>query len=136
MQVIDLPFSYKSGVVATWLANEPYRKFKPKELDDVKVMYPHAHGPALLHAKRPVSKLEDVKGMKIRTQGTVVPIVQVLGGAPVGTIMGETYDALRTDLQAGMRAGAEKTLLTSFGFLMSLDPGITDLHAGTRRGDE
>ena len=107
MQVIDLPLSYKSGVVATRLANELYRKFKPKELDDVKVMYLHAHGPALLHTKRPVSKLEDVKGMKIRAQGTVVPIVQALGGAPVGTTMGETYDALRTGVAEGAMAPME-----------------------------
>jgi TRAP-type C4-dicarboxylate transport system substrate-binding protein len=107
MQVIDLPLSYKSGVVATRLANELYGKFKPKELDDVKVMYLHAHGPALLHTKRPVSKLEDVKGMKIRAQGTVVPIVQALGGAPVGTTMGETYDALRTGVAEGAMAPME-----------------------------
>jgi len=107
MQVIDLPLSYKSGVVATRLTNELYRKFKPKELDDVKVMYLHAHGPALLHTKRPVNKLEDVKGMKIRAQGTVVPIVQALGGAPVGTTMGETYDALRTGVAEGAMAPME-----------------------------
>jgi len=107
MQAIDLPLSYRSGVVATRLANEFYEKFKPKELDDVKVMYLHAHGPALLHTKRPVNKLEDLKGMKIRAQGTVVPIVQALGGVPVGTTMGETYDALRTGVAEGAMAPME-----------------------------
>lgn len=107
MQVIDLPLSYKSGVSATRLANMVYRKFKPKELDDTKVMYLHAHGPGLLHTKKPVRKLEDMKGMKIRAQGTVVPIVQALGGTAVGTTMGETYDALRTGVADGAMAPME-----------------------------
>ena len=50
-EVIDLPLGYKSAVGATKLINEYYNKFKPKEFDDVKVMYLHAHGPGILHTK-------------------------------------------------------------------------------------
>ena len=39
MEVIDLPLGYKSGAVATTVTNEFYAKFKPKELDEVKVMF-------------------------------------------------------------------------------------------------
>ncbi|MCX8022004.1 MAG: TRAP transporter substrate-binding protein [Syntrophorhabdaceae bacterium] len=107
MSTMDSPLGYKSGTVATKLVNEFYKKFKPKELDEVQVMYLHAHGPGLLHTKKPVSKLEDVKGLKIRAQGTVVPIVQALGGAPVGATMPETYDALRTGVVEGSMAPYE-----------------------------
>ncbi len=105
--VIDLPLGYKSGTQATGLINAFYKKFKPKEFDDVQVMYLHAHGPGILHTKKPVYKLEDLKGMKIRAQGTVVPIVQALGGAPVGATMPETYDALRTGVVEGSMAPYE-----------------------------
>jgi hypothetical protein len=44
-----------------------YRKFKPKELDDVHLLYLHAHGPDLLHSKKPVRTMADAKGMKIRS---------------------------------------------------------------------
>ncbi len=45
--------------------------------------------------------------MKIRAQGTVVPIVRALGGAPVGTTMPETYDALRTGVVDGAMSPQE-----------------------------
>jgi TRAP-type transport system periplasmic protein len=104
---MDAPLGYKSGLQATRLLNEFYKKFKPKELDEVQVMYLHAHGPGILHTKKPVAKLEDVKGLKIRAQGTVVPIVQAIGGAPVGASMPETYDALRTGVVDGSMAPYE-----------------------------
>ncbi len=107
ISLLDGPLGYKNGVQATKLINEYCKKFKPKELDDVHVLYLHAHGPGILHTKKPVNKLEDLKGMKIRAQGTVVPIVQALGGAPVGTSMPETYDALRTGVVDGAMAPQE-----------------------------
>jgi TRAP-type transport system periplasmic protein len=107
MAMLDNPLGYRSGLQATRLVNAYYKKFKPKELDDVHVLYLHGHGPGILHTKKPVNKLEDLKGMKIRAQGTVVPLVQALGGAPVGASMPETYDALRTGVVDGSMAPYE-----------------------------
>jgi TRAP-type C4-dicarboxylate transport system substrate-binding protein len=108
MEAVDLPLNYKNGIVATTLVNDFYEKFKPKELDEVKVMYLHAHGPGLLHTtKKPVSKLEDLEGMKIRATGLATKIVVALGAAPVGTPMGDTYDALRTGIADGAMAPIE-----------------------------
>ncbi|HEY3276163.1 MAG TPA: TRAP transporter substrate-binding protein [Syntrophorhabdaceae bacterium] len=102
LEVIDLPLGYKSGYVATKLVNDFYKKFKPKEMDDTKVMYLHAHGPGILMTKKPVNKLEDMKGMKIRSTGLSAKIVQVLGGAPVGMPIAEAYDAMRTGVVEGI----------------------------------
>jgi TRAP-type transport system periplasmic protein len=104
-EVIDLPLGLKNGVTATRLINAYYDKFHPKEFDEVKVMYLHAHGPGLLHlTKKHVTKLEDLKGLKIRATGLSAKIVQALGAAPVGTTMPETYDALRTGVAEGALA--------------------------------
>ena len=70
-------------------------------------MYLHAHGPGMLHTKKPVNKLEDLKGMKIRATGLASKIVTALGGSPVGTTMPETYDALRTGVAEGAMAPFE-----------------------------
>jgi TRAP-type transport system periplasmic protein len=93
-EVVGLPLGYKSATQATHMTNAFYNKFKPKEWDETKVLYFYSHGPGLLHSKRPVAKLEDVKGLKIRSQGVAAAIAQALGGAPVGMPMGESYDAL------------------------------------------
>jgi TRAP-type C4-dicarboxylate transport system substrate-binding protein len=106
-EVIDLPLGYKNGITPTRLVNAYYAKFKPKELDEVKVLFLHAHGPGLLHTKKPVYKLEDVKGMKIRATGLASKIVTALGGAPVGTTQPETYDALRTGVADGAMSPIE-----------------------------
>jgi TRAP-type transport system periplasmic protein len=93
-EVVGLPLGYKSATQATHMTNAFYNKFKPKEWDETKVMYFYSHGPGLLHSKKPVAKLEDVRGLKIRSQGVAAKIAQTLGGAPVGMPMGEAYDAL------------------------------------------
>jgi TRAP-type C4-dicarboxylate transport system substrate-binding protein len=103
MEVIDLPLGFKSGYGATMLANEYYKKFRPKELDDVKVMYLFAHGPGILHtSKKPVRRVEDVKGLKIRSQGTNAKVVEALGGIPVGLPATEAWDALSRGIAEGV----------------------------------
>ncbi len=102
MEVVDLPLGYPSGQVATQVANAVYRKFKPKELNDVEVMYLHAHGPGLLHTKgKAVRKMEDLKGMKIRSHGTTAKVVKALGGTPVAMPMPELYQALQRGVVDG-----------------------------------
>lgn len=107
MEVVELPIGIRSGEVATALANEFYTQFKPKELDDVKVLYLHAHGPAIIHTKRPVNNLQDLNGMKVRANGLATKIASALGATPVGTSMPETYDSLRTGIVEGCMAPFE-----------------------------
>jgi TRAP-type C4-dicarboxylate transport system substrate-binding protein len=101
-EVIDLPLGYKSGLAATRLINEYYKKFRPKELDEVKVMYLHANGPGIVHTRKPVNRLEEFKGLKVRATGTTGKIVQALGGTPVAMPMPDTYDALSRGVVEGV----------------------------------
>ncbi len=98
----DYPLGYPNSRVATKLFNEYYKKFKPKELDDVKVLYLHGIGPSLLHTgKKPVAKLEDLKGLKIRASGLQVAPTQALGASPVGMPISDVYDALSKNVADG-----------------------------------
>ena len=101
-EVIDLPLGYKSGYVATKLINAYYKKFQPKEFNQVKVLYLHAHGPGILFTKKPVTKLEDLKGMKIRSTGFSAKVVAALGGTPVAMPQTDSYEALRTGIVQGI----------------------------------
>jgi len=102
VSAVDNPFGYPNAFVATRVINELNRKFQPKELSDVHVCYLFAHGPGLLHTvSKPVHKLEDVKGLKIRSTGTSQLIVRALGAAPVAMSQGETYDALKKNIVDG-----------------------------------
>ena len=95
MEAIDLPMGYPDGKAATLIINEFYNKFKSKDLSKVKVMYLHAHGPGLLHSKKAVNKMEDLKGLKIRSTGFCAKVVEALGGVPVAMGQGGTYESLQ-----------------------------------------
>jgi len=101
MEVLDLPLGYPNGRVATRVANDFYKKFKPKELEGVKVLYIHAHGPGLLHTIKPVRSLQDLKGMKIRSTGLSAKVVETLGAVPVAMPQGGTYEALQKGVVDG-----------------------------------
>ncbi len=94
-EVVELPLGPRSALAGTKMAHEYYKKFRPKELSGVKVLYLHTHGPGIIHSRKPVHKLEDMKGLKVRTQGTFQKIVVALGGTPVSMPITEAYDALQ-----------------------------------------
>lgn len=107
MHILDLPLGYRSGLQVSRLANAFYDRFRPRELDDVKILYIHGHGPGIVHTRRPVYSLQDLRGMRIRATGMAARVVVALGGVPVGTTMPETYDALRRGIAEGAMAPAE-----------------------------
>jgi len=95
LEGLDLPLGYPDGATATRIANEMVRKYDPQELQDVHVLYLHAHGPGILASKKPVRTVAEVAGMKIRGTGLSAKIVSALGAVPVSMSQGETYDALQ-----------------------------------------
>jgi TRAP-type transport system periplasmic protein len=98
----DLPIGVKSSVAAAKLFTEYYVKFKPKEMDDVQVMYLHGNPPSVVHTvKKPVMKLEDLEGLKMRVTPLGTPIAKALGAAPVAMPMNDAYDALSKNVVDG-----------------------------------
>jgi TRAP-type C4-dicarboxylate transport system substrate-binding protein len=106
-EVLDYPLGYPSGYVATKLVNEYYKKFNPKEFQDVKVLYFHAQAPGIVHAKKPINKLEDLQGVKMRTFGSNAEFMSLLGGVPVAMVMSDVYDALSKGIADGFMASYE-----------------------------
>jgi TRAP-type C4-dicarboxylate transport system substrate-binding protein len=102
LAAVDLPLGYTSGRVATQIANAVYKKFMPKELLDTQVMYLHAHGPGLVHSRnKPIRKLEDLKGLKMRGHGTSALVLKALGATPVPKPMPELYQMLQKGVVEG-----------------------------------
>jgi len=95
MEAIDLPLGYPDGITATRVINKYFKAMNPKELSNVKVLYLHAHGPGILHSKIKIEKLEDIKGVKIRTTGFSARVAKALGGVPVAMSQGMAYEALQ-----------------------------------------
>lgn len=93
-EVLQLPLGYRDGYQGSKLANAYYKKFRPKEFDDVKVMFLHGAAPGLIFTRKPIKSTEEVKGLRIRANAENAPIVKALGAAPVTMPVTEAYDAL------------------------------------------
>jgi TRAP-type C4-dicarboxylate transport system substrate-binding protein len=100
--VLALPLGYKNGYQATKLANAYYKKFHPKEFDDVEVMYLHGAAPALFYTKKPVTSMDGIKGLRIKASAESASIVSAVGGVPVTQPITETYDSLQKGLVEGV----------------------------------
>ena len=102
MEAVDLPMGYSSGKQATQVVNAVYKEFNPKELQDTKVMYLHAHGPGIFHTKgKAIKTMDDFKGMKIRGTGNGALVIKALGGSPVAMPMPELYQSLQKGVVEG-----------------------------------
>ena len=95
MQAFALPMGYPSSQIATRIINEFEKKFQPKSLRNVKLMYIHACSPGIIHSKKPIHSLDDMRGIKIRGYGYAVDLAKALGAVPIAMGQGDTYEALQ-----------------------------------------
>lgn len=96
MSVVDLPGYPVNGNITTQMANRIFSEFKPKEFEDVQVLYLHAHPPGhILTVEKPVKALDDLKGLRIRATGLSAEVITALGAAPVSMPITQTYEPLR-----------------------------------------
>jgi TRAP-type C4-dicarboxylate transport system substrate-binding protein len=101
-EVLGQPIGFTSGYQATKTAWEYYKKFRPKEFDDTKIMYIHGHGPGMFQTVKPVSSIDDVKGLRIKANTENAGIATAMGAAPVTLPITETYDACSKGLLDGL----------------------------------
>jgi TRAP-type C4-dicarboxylate transport system substrate-binding protein len=124
----ELPLGYPSAWVSSQVANDFYNEFKPKEWDDVKVLWMNTSNPSLMITKKPVRKLEDLKGMRIRAPGIVGYTVKALGGTPAPTPMMEVYDAMAKGVIDGVNTPFET--LKTFRFAEVVGYTTASWHTG------
>jgi TRAP-type C4-dicarboxylate transport system substrate-binding protein len=101
-EVLTLPLGFTSGSQATTAINEYYKKFRPKEFDDTKIMYFMGSGPGLFFTRKPITSMDGIKGLRLKANAENADIVKALGGAPVTMPITETYDALQKGLLEGV----------------------------------
>ena len=85
-EAFELPFMGTTATATSMAFQEFYEKHMKDEFKDYHVLAVHVHGPGLIHTKdKPVEKLEDMKGLKLRGTSRVVnKMLETLGASPVG----------------------------------------------------
>jgi TRAP-type transport system periplasmic protein len=118
-EVMEQPLGVSSAHRMTQLSNDFVRAFRPKELEKVKVLFFLSASPGLLHTKRPVRSLEDLKGMKVRCLGgTAARVLKALGTVPIVIPTGDTYDALRKGIVDGVVAAWDSLETLKWGEIL------------------
>ncbi len=94
-EAFELPFMSGSAEDSSKAFMEYVQKNAMDEFKDVKVIAVHTHGPGLFHSKDPITKLDDLKGMKVRGGSRVINIMlELLGATPVGMPVPAVGEAL------------------------------------------
>lgn len=101
---LELPFIAQTGEVFSQVAWDWLDKYAHTEFKNLKVITLNAIDVGVLHTtKRPVRKLEDMKGLKIRVAGRYIGMaVKSLGGVPVQMPLPAVYESLARGQTQGM----------------------------------
>jgi TRAP-type C4-dicarboxylate transport system substrate-binding protein len=119
MEVMEQPLGIESALMMTKLSNDFFRAFKPREFEQVKVLFFLSASPGLLHTKRPVRRLEDLYGMKVRCLGgNAAKVLKALGAVPIVIPTGDTYDALRKGIVDGVIAAWDSLETLKWGEIL------------------
>jgi TRAP-type C4-dicarboxylate transport system substrate-binding protein len=98
-EISSLPYLFGSGEIGSKVLNERelLEKHLAKEHDGLKILALFTHQPGNLNlAAKPVRKIEDMKGLRIRfPSGPVKELIAALGGTPVGIPSPEIAEAMQ-----------------------------------------
>ena len=94
-EAFELPFISGNAESSSRAFQEFVEKYAMDEFKDVHLIAVHVHGPGLFHSREPITKLEDLKGMKVRGGSRVINIMlEQLGATPVGMPVPSIGEAL------------------------------------------
>jgi TRAP-type C4-dicarboxylate transport system substrate-binding protein len=84
-RMAEVPFATLNAEVGSPGLHKWYTKhgFDKQEFTGTKLIVAFVHGPGMLHSKKEIKTLEDIKGVKIRVGGGGVLIAKSLGAVPV-----------------------------------------------------
>ena len=103
LEAFELPFMAGSAEATSQAAYEYYSLYAQAEFADVKVLAVHVHAPGVLHMKnKPVRRLEDLRGLKIRAPTRITnDMLRELGATPIAMPVPSLPDALAKGLVDG-----------------------------------
>jgi len=118
MALLEQPgIPYHNARVAALVATDFLNKYKPAEVNDIKILYLYCTGPGVIASNKPVKTLEDLKGLNLRASGTTAAVVQALGATPQAMPNAETYVALQKGIIDGtLVAPADIKDMNFYGF--------------------
>ncbi len=130
LDVLELPGLFSSNHEGSMLAKSLYDHDLIDGLDGLKVLAFQEVGPYLIHSKKEIRRLSDIKGLKFRVVGAAqTAIIESLGGIAVGNI---AANQIHENLSRGVIDGALMDMgnLINFKIDKSTFYHVTNLYLG------
>jgi TRAP-type C4-dicarboxylate transport system substrate-binding protein len=128
-EVFELPFMVSKGESTSVAFQQFVEANSMDEFAGVKLLCVHTHGPGLFHTKDPVTKLEDLQGMKIRGGSRIInDMLTRLGAEPVGMPVPQVPEALSTGVITGTTIPWEVTPSLKVAELVKNHTGFSGTH--------
>jgi TRAP-type C4-dicarboxylate transport system substrate-binding protein len=128
-EVFELPFMVTKGEATSVAFQQFVEANSMDEFAGVKLLCVHSHGPGMIHSKDPVTKLEDMKGMKIRGGSRIInDMLGRLGAEPVGMPVPAVPEALSTGVISGTTVPWEVTPSLKLSELVHNHTGFSGTH--------
>lgn len=99
----ELPFLIPNAEIGSQAVYDWYARNVgfDKEFKDVKLISIMVHGPGAVLTKKPIAKLEDLAGVKLRVGGGGVRMAQALGAVPLVLPAPASYEAIQKGVADG-----------------------------------
>ena len=120
-EMLCLPQNYPDGYVSTRVAHDFYNEFETPDFKDVKYLNLFALGPIMPTTKKPVHKLEDLKGMVFRAGGPGIgsKIMKTLKVQLYNCPITEAYEAISKGIVDGNSSPPEALKAWKFGKVLN-----------------
>ncbi len=106
-EALDLPHFFPDAQTAGKILSDLVSSTSPAEFAEVKVLSLFTCPPGVVMSSQPLSGLESLKGMALRSSGTVLEAMRLLGAAPVAMPQSDVPDALQKGVVKGLVSSAE-----------------------------
>ena len=128
-EAFELPFMVTTAEPTSVAFQKYVEANAMDEFEGVKLLCVHTHGPGLFHTKDPVTKLEDLKGMKIRGGSRIInDMLTRLGAEPIGMPVPQVPEALSTGVISGTTIPWEVTPSLKIAELVKNHTGFSGTH--------
>lgn len=111
--VINQPLGITDSQTASQVFLDLLEEEEPSEFDDFEIITAFTTEPAYFQTESPIESTGDASGQELRASGAVVPVLELMGAAPIGMPMSEVGENLRLGVISGYVSSRE--VLQDFG---------------------
>lgn len=104
---VSLPLGIPDSRTGSLVLLDLFKKYKPASFDKVKVLTLFTTAPTNIMCKKPVRRLEDIKGLDLRASGGAAEILKSWGANQIGMPMSATPEALQKGVVQGLFSSLE-----------------------------